>query len=434
MTNEPMISQTLQRTIAPEFKAIDHIALIKPEQIKLNNGCNIFSFNSGDQELVRIEWIFANLRFDPAKPLLNVAVNTMLTEGTSTLSSSQIADRVDFYGAFLQVDYGYDHSQVTLYTLNKHLSSTLPVIKDIITDSVFPEKELETFIRNQQQKLQVSLQKNDILARRAFNKAIYGNTIYGLGAEFDDYKTLQRDDMLWHFKQMYQPSNCNIVVAGKVDKRTLDLLTEAFGSAWTNPTVEANISQPELEPANEHFYFVEKPEAVQSAIRIGLPSINRTHADFPVLQVMNTVLGGYFGSRLMANIREDKGYTYGIGSGISSLNKGAAFFIATEVGTDVCQAAVAEIEKEINLLKTELVSEEELSLVRNYMLGSLLGSLENVMSHADKFKNIYFAGLDYDYYDRYTQVIRSITSEQVMEMANKYLNTDKFYKVIVGKY
>src|SRR5271154_4233751 len=142
----------LQRKAAPEFKAIDHIDLIKPEHIKLDNRCNIFSFNSDDQELVRIEWIFANLRFDPAKPLLNVAVNTMLTEGTSKLSASEIADQVDFYGAFLQVDYGYDHSQVTLYTLNKHLASTLPVIMAVITDSIFPESELETFVRNQQQK------------------------------------------------------------------------------------------------------------------------------------------------------------------------------------------------------------------------------------------------------------------------------------------
>jgi zinc protease len=424
----------IDRQTAPEFKDIDHIELIRPEHIKLDNGCNIFSFNSDDQELVRIEWIFANLRFNPAKPLLNVAVNTMLTEGTSKLSASEIADQVDFYGAFLQVDYGYDHSQVVLYTLNKHLASTLPVIKAVITDSIFPESELETFVRNQQQKLQVSLQKNDIVARRKFNKAIYGNTIYGLGAEFEDYKTLRREDMLAHFKQMYQPSNCTILVAGKVDDTTLDLLTRSFGHEWSNYAIKADPTQPELAPDADHLYFVEKPEALQSAIRMGLPSITRSHPDFPSLQVMNTVLGGYFGSRLMANVREDKGYTYGIGSGASSLNKGGALFIATEVGADVCKAAITEIEKEINILKTELVPQDELSLVRNYMLGSLLGSLENIFSHADKFKNIYFSGLDYNYYDRYTQVIRSSTSEEVRQTANKYLDLNKFYKVIVGKY
>ncbi|MDB5090838.1 MAG: peptidase, partial [Mucilaginibacter sp.] len=143
---------TIDRKQAPEFRAIDNINLLRPAHQKLDNGCNIFCFNSGDQELVRIEWVFGNQRFNPEKPLLNVAVNTMLTEGTGKLTAARIADKVDFYGAFLQVDYGYDNSVVTLYSLNKHLQHTLPVLKDILTDSIFPENELETYIRNQQQK------------------------------------------------------------------------------------------------------------------------------------------------------------------------------------------------------------------------------------------------------------------------------------------
>lgn len=424
----------IDRKLAPDFKAIENIKLIKPEHKKLDNGCNVYCFNSGDQELVRIEWIFNNLRFDEARPLLNMAVNTMLTEGTATLSASEIADKIDFYGAFLQVDYGYENSLVTLYSLNKHLHHTLPVILDVLTNSVFPEKELETFKRNQQQKLQVSLQKNDVVARRDFNKAIYGETIYGLGASFDNYKSLQREDLLAHFKQMYQPSNCTLIVAGKIESETLTLIKDTFDKNWINGPVAADTSQPELKPATEIFYFVEKPDALQSAIRIGLPVINRNHPDFQPLQVLNTVLGGYFGSRLMANIREDKGYTYGIGSGLSSFKQGGAFFIATEVGADVCKAAVGEIEKELELLKTELIPEEELSLVRNFMLGSLLGSLENVFSHADKFKSIYFAGLDYDYYDRYASTVKTTTAVELRDLANKYLNFDQFYKVIVGKY
>ncbi len=428
------MNDTLNRKTAPEFRGIDHIHLVKPEHQQLDNGCNVFCFNSGDQELVRIEWIFYNQRFNPAKPLLNVAVNTMLTEGTSSLTSSQIADKIDFYGAFLQVDYGYDHSQVTLYSLNKHLQHTLPVILDILTDSIFPQKELETFVRNQQQKLQVSLQKNDHVARRVFNKALYGNTLYGLAAEADDYKTLQREDMAAHFKQMYQPANCTLIIAGKIEPDTLKLITSTFDHSWVNSTIKPDIFQPQLHQAAEHFYFVEKPEALQSAIRIGQPIINRAHPDFQELQVLNTVLGGYFGSRLMANIREDKGYTYGIGSGMSSLKYSGALFIATEVGADVCKAAVNEIEKELSILKTELIPVEELSLVRSYMVGSLLGSLENIFSHADKFKNLYFADLGYEYYDHYVDTVKTVSAERLKELANQYLNFDQFYKVIVGKY
>ena len=424
----------VNRKIAPESQPIDHINLLHPEHTKLPNGCNIYCFNSGDAELVRIEWIFSNLRFDPAKPLLNVATNTMLSEGTKTRTAAQIADTIDFYGAFLQNEYGYDNSEVTLFSLNKHLPNTLPIIKDILTNANFPEKELETYIRNQQQKLQVSLQKNDVVARRGFNKALYGDTIYGFAGVADDFKTLQREDMLAHYQQMYQPSNCTIIIAGKIEPETIELLSQIFGEEWTNPVEKADTTQPTIEPSTEHFYFTEKPDALQSAIRMGMPLINRTHPDFPRVQVLNTVLGGYFGSRLMANIREDKGYTYGIGSGMSSLKHAGALFIATEVGADVCKAAVTEIEKEINILKTELIPDEELALVKNYMLGSLLGSLENVFSHADKFKSLFVAGLGYEYYDRYTDVVKTITSDDLLKLANQYLNFDGFYKVIVGKY
>jgi len=425
---------TIDRKTAPEFREIENINLIHPQHQKLANGCNVFCFNSGDQELVRIEWIFGNLRFNPAKPLLNMAVNTMLTEGTKTLSASQIADRIDFYGAFLQVEYGFDNSSVTLFSLNKHLQHTLPVIKDILTNSVFPQNELETFIRNQKQKLQVSLQKNDVVARRLFNKAVYGNTIYGLNADAGTYDALRREDMLQHFAQMYQPANCTMIIAGKIDAGALNLVSDLFDAAWVGNNLPVDTSQPVLAPAAEHFYLNEKPDALQSAIRMGIPAINRTHPDFPALQVLNTVLGGYFGSRLMANIREDKGYTYGIGSGISSLKHGGAIFIATEVGADVCKAAIGEIEKEIRLLQDELIPADELSLVRNFMMGSLLGSLENVFSHADKFKNLYFSGLDYDYYDRYVQTVKSVSAETLKKLAGEYLNFDTFYKIIVGKY
>jgi zinc protease len=423
----------LNRTIAPQFGAIDHINLIEPGHTVLPNGCQVYWFNSGDQELVRMEWIFGNLRFDEANPLLNMATNSMVTNGTSALTATQIADKIDYYGAFLQAEYGYDHSQITLYSLNRHLEHTLPVILDVLTDAQFPENELETFIRNQQQKLQVSLQKNDILARRAFNKAVYGNTIYGQSGEAADYQQLQRADLVAHYKRMYQPANCTLIIAGKVNEATLQQITGAFNS-WTNYSDTANTTQPAIEPLKERLYFIEKPDALQSAIRMGLPMINRTHPDFPAMQVLNTVLGGYFGSRLMANIREDKGYTYGIGSGISSLKDGGAFFIATEVGADVCRNAVDEIEKEINLLKNELIGEEELSLVRNYMQGSLLGSLENVFSHADKFKNVYFSGLTYEYYTRYTDIIKNVTAHDLQKLANQYWDFTSFYKVIVGKY
>lgn len=422
----------IDRTIAPAFRELEQIDLIKAKPIVLSNGLKVFSIDGGEQDLVRIEFIFNNVNYDPEKPLQTYACNTMLNDGTSELSSTEIADKIDFYGAFLQTDYSNDHSTVTLYTLNKHLAHTLPIVKAIISDSQFPQVELDTFIRNHKQKLSVSLEKNDYLSRKTFNKALFGNTIYGFDVLASDYDKLERAHLLSYFKQAYQAKNCTIIVSGKVKGSTISLIDQYFGKDWeeVGNCVPNKFS---FNPGSGKEYYLEREDALQSAIRIGQISINRVHPDFAALQFVNTILGGYFGSRLMANIREDKGYTYGIGSALVSMKNSGYFFIASEVGADVCSSAITEIEKEIKILKEKLVSESELSLVRNYMLGSMLGSLENALSHADKFKNIYFSGLDYDYYSNYIQIIRTIDASKVQGIANKYLNFEAFEKVIVGK-
>jgi predicted Zn-dependent peptidase len=220
-------------------------------------------------------------------------------------------------------------------------------------------------------------------------------------------------------------------MSGKIDDVQLALVNQLFGD-WTG-TAESHSFEVNFTSSAEKLHYTERKDALQSAIRIGMPSINRTHPDFIGLQILNTVLGGYFGSRLMANIREEKGYTYGIGSGIASLQHAGYFFIGTEVGVDVTQNTLTEIEKEVNTLKTELIPQQELALVKNYLMGSLLGSLENAFSHADKFKNLHFYGLDYSYYDRYIETVKNINPNELMALANKYWDYDSFYKIVVGK-
>jgi zinc protease len=422
----------IDRALAPEFKEVENIDLLKAKPLVLANGIKVFSVDGGEQDLVRIEFIFSNINYDPKKPLQTFATNTMLNDGTSELSSTEIADKIDYYGAFLQTEYANDHSTVTLFTLNKHLASTLPIVKVIISDSQFPQVELDTLIRNQKQKLSVSLEKNDFLSRKTFSNVLFGDTLYGHDISASDYDQLDRAQLLNYFKEAYQAKNCTVIVSGKVKESTISLIDQHFGRDWDN-TSDFKENKFEFEKGAGREHYLEREDALQSAIRIGQVSINRTHPDFASLQVVNTIFGGYFGSRLMANIREDKGFTYGIGSALVSMKNAGYFFIASEVGADVCSAAMTEIEKEITFLKEQEVSEGELSLVRNYMLGSMLGSLENSLSHADKFKNIYFSGLDYDYYTTYIDTVRNIKPAEIQAIANKYLNFDSFEKVIVGK-
>lgn len=422
----------IDRTLAPAFGQVEKIELIKPQPIVLGNGLKVFTINGGEQDLVRIEFIFENIAYDASKPLQSYATNTMLNDGTSELSSSEIADKIDYFGAFLQTDFSNDQSSVTLYSLNKHLPATLPIVKAIISDSIFPQVELDTFVRNQKQKLSVNLEKNDFLSRKIFNSVLFGNTLYGYDTRAEDYDRLTRVQLQEYFSIAYQPENCTVVVSGKVTDEALKNIDELFGNSWTGgKNINPNTFNFYSGDGKEH--YVEKADALQSAIRLGNVAINRSHSDFPGMQVLNTILGGYFGSRLMANIREDKGYTYGIGSALVSMKNAGYFFIASEVGVDVCTSALDEIHKEIEILKKETVSGQELDLVRNYMLGSMLGGLENSMSHADKFKNIYFSGLGYEYYRDYINTVRTITPEELRALANRYLNWDSLEKIIVGK-
>lgn len=423
----------LNRAIAPEAKPIGDIHLKSPQVLAFKNGLPVYVFHSPDQELVRIEWIFNNVFNEDENPLLNSALSALLKEGTKNYNSAEIADKVDFYGAFLMPEYGFDITSLTLYTLNKHSNVLLPLIKEILTESVLPQKELDTYLRNNKQKLQVSLQKNDYLARRTYYNHVFGSeNRYGKTPSLEEYDLISRDALIDLYHNQFTPSNCRLIVSGNVSESLLQELSQYFGDQWV-ATDEAPLTKPNLTADTGQLIYDERAEALQSAIRIGIPNINRNHVDYPALQFVNTLLGGFFGSRLMRNIREEKGYTYSIGSAVGSLKYAGFLTIATEVGVDVTDATLTEIEKEIEILRTELATVEELDLVKNYLSGSMLGSLESIFSHADKFKNVLLANMDLTYYDHYMHEINAMTPEKVREIAIQYFDYSKMIKIVVGK-
>ena len=180
--------------------------------------------------------------------------------------------------------------------------------------------------------------------------------------------------------------------------------------------------------------YEEKPGAIQSGIRIGrVLNVKYGSNEFFKLQIINTILGGYFGSRLMSNIREDKGYTYGIGSAVVSMEDAIFFFISAEVGADVTNETLQEVYFELNRLCDDLVPKEELVMVKNYMLGSMLKSSDGPFSMADKYKSVYLKGEDLSFYDRYISMINKVTSEELLTVAKKYFNPEEMLEVVVGK-
>lgn len=421
------------RTTSPQAHQIQGMTLVVPKEYVSDNGLRIFVFESDDQDLVKAEFVFQNIFDTDENALKNSAMSALLKEGTSTLSSAQIAEKIDYYGAYLIPEYSFDYMSLSLYTLSKYVPDVLPILWDVLNRATMPDQELATHVRNNKQSLQISLEKNDFIARRAFYKALFGDNRYGQFVTAELLDMLKRTELLELYEKQIRPDNCVLFLSGNVTQDTLNEILRLFGNEWSADYPKYDIFAPSFTAQNKNTMHIDKPDSLQSAIRIGSSTISRQHEDYPALQFVNTLFGGYFGSRLMQNIREDKGYTYGIGSSISSLKYTGLWTLSTQVGTEVTQATLQEIRKELDILHQELASQKEIELVQNYLLGAMLGSLESIFSHADKFKAVYLSGMPLSYYSYYTEVIKSMDAKQVKDTAQRYFDLDNALEVVVGK-
>ena len=431
--------QTIDRTITPEINLfnteLEGINLIKPKVFSLNNNIQIYQFNVGEQYVVKIEFIFAAGSCFQDKNLTASFTNQLLTEGTVNYKSEKISEVLDYYGAFLEKEVDRDYASIIVYVLRKHLNSILPIIEEVIKSPVFPEEELSILLNKQRSQFIINTQKVMFIARSKFTEFIYGEDHpYGRNSKLEDYDNVKREDVVDFYNKHYHSNNCKVIVAGKVDQDLINSLNTHFGSeSWGQKDIQSSIIDYNVNNLNSKKNFIDKEDSVQSAIRIGKVLFNMHNQDYVKLHILNTVLGGYFGSRLMKNIREDKGFTYGIGSAIIPLKNSAYFFISAETGSDVTFQAVEEIYKELNKLKEQPISLEELYLVKNYKTGEIMRSLDGPFAISDLTKLTIQYDLDADYFSRYISVIRNITSSELQELAVKYFNENNLFELIVGK-
>ncbi|MCF8284608.1 MAG: insulinase family protein [Sphingobacteriales bacterium] len=421
----------INRTEAPQAFPLNTVQLLKAKPVTLANGLLVYTVDGADEEVIRLEIVFTSGMRAEHKKLVATATNYLLNAGTANMTSAEIMEKLDFYGAFYQHDNQLDRCSVSLYTLKKYFEETLTIFAEFIQKPTFPEEELETYIKNSIQRFEINNAKNDFRARREFHKTLFGEHPYGRKVEVDDFDELTREDIVAYHKEHYALHNAKFILSGNFNSYELNALQKAF---YTFSSQEkSNIQYPKVNPVNPVIFFEERAEALQSAIRIGKQFVLKTHPDYIQLSILTTVLGGYFGSRLMTNIREDKGYTYGIGAGIYPLLDTSFFYIATEVGVDVTQKALDEIYSEIHRLTKEYIPDEELQLVKNYLKGAYIGSIENIFSHADKFKSIDLYDLDYGYYERYFKIIDETTSERLLQLAKEYFQRNTLTEVVIGK-
>ncbi len=425
----------LDRTLAPAFKTIEKIDVEHVQHRKLDNGISLYSLSAGSQELTKLEFIFkAGMFFQPAT-LIASTTNTLLESGTRNYTADQLSSGIDFYGSFLEFQVDQDYASITLFSLNKYLEDSLKFVEEVIKYPVFPEDEFKIHVANKKQKHSINSQKVNVLARRKFVELLFGEKHpYGVDVKETDFDRLNISELKDFFSRYYTSQNCTIIASGKLPETLLNTLNQHFGtSAWGNASPVIKTESYQVNTTSVPKNFIEKDGAIQSAVRVGRILFNKTHPDYFKFQVLNTILGGYFGSRLMANIREDKGYTYGIGSGLNNLVHNGYFFISTEVGADVTNQTLAEIYKELKLLREDLVRDEELETVRNYILGNFLRSVDGPFALADKFKSVWEFGLDYSFFDNYFHAVKTVTANELRDLANKYLQEKDLIECVAGK-
>lgn len=417
------------RSKAPELKISEKIHLNNPIQVFSENGWPVYIFNEPTYEVTHIDIVFGCGIEASGNFLTATAMAYLLDSGTTNRSSFQIAEIFESHGAVFSAECHASSSVVSISSLTKHLKKLLPVISEIILTPNFPEDELEVYKARAAQRISVERNKVNYLARKAFNRLLFGsNSVFGFEEKPEDYKSLNREELSDFHKKEFLNSGMAVFIAGKADSGTVNeimaLLPRLNGFT-------AGIRKPLYQSSAERQLHIGKEETVQTAIRIGRPFYDRTHPDFIPFSILNSILGGYFGSRLMANIREDKGYTYGINSVLQNLPGVSSFFITTEVGKSVTDEAISEIYKELERLK-EPVGEEELSLVQNYLYGNFQRAINGPIQLSKVYRNLFLSGLDFSFHKRYLHTLASIRPAELASLAKKYFNKDDFYQVTVG--
>jgi len=425
----------LNRTIAPPIKDAVEFELVLPPYQKhtLKNGIEVYMVDLGNVDAMMINWIFDAGNSYEKKHGVAAAVSSLLKNGTSKRSAFQINEHFEYYGAYLNRSSQHETAEITLHCLNKYVAELLPVVAELVTDSVFPQEELDIYKKNSQQRLQVSLKKSDFVAGRLIEAYLYGEEHpYGKYSRMEDYQQLQRGDLVDFYNAFYQKGACRIIVSGKLPADLVSLLDRWFGELPLRVPGGQPPSFP-IKPAGgpRKYNVVNDPNGVQGSIRIARNFPNRHHPDFQRVQVLNNVFGGYFGSRLMANIREEKGYTYGIYSYLMNNIQESGLMISTEAGKEVCAAAIQEVYNEMESLRDEPIDDEELQMARNFAIGTVLGDLDGPFHVAGRWKNIILNGLGSDYFEKSIEIVKTITPEELQALAKTYLNPEDFYELVV---
>lgn len=420
----------LDRSVAPQYSKVTKINFKKAESIHLDNGIPLHYIKLGSQPVLKAEIIIPAGKWYERKNGLAYFTSQMLSEGTKAKSSAEISEALEMYGAQLDINAGNDYIMITLYTLSKYFENLVNILYEILYEPSFPSSEFKKLVKRQISHLRIQNNKNNYLASKYFREALFGKSHpYGYYPTEEAIKKLNQSDLIEYHRSSILNSNIEIILSGNVLEKHINLVNKKFPLSESNG-ISDFLSFKSI-PGKKDLSF-DREGSLQTSLRIGKKIMNKKDPDYHKLTITTTLLGGFFGSRLMKNIREDKGFSYGINANIVNFIKDSFFVIATDVKKELRDEAINEIKKEVQKLRSEPPEEAELELVKNYITGSFQGDVNTPFQLAEKFKSIYLHGLNYDFYDTFFETIQKITPDDITDMTQKYLDPASFTIVKAG--
>jgi predicted Zn-dependent peptidase len=422
---------SLDRSKAPIIKSIDNIS-IPPYSIRqLSNGIKIVELNQGNQEVMVFEIFFKAGRSTESIKLVSRAVSSLLKEGSKSYRSEEVAAKIDYYGASIKTASNMDFIYISLHTLSKHFIHILPIISEMVYLPSFDEDEIRKFINLNIERLKEELTKNEVIAYRTLTENIFGTKhVYGYNSEIDDYKNLNPSAIFNHWDQTMGSDNCTIFVSGHITSQASQAIEYHFStlkkSALITPyepcLIDPHHKRISVVTANQH----------QASLKIGRRLFDKLHPDNAGVFLLNTILGGYFGSRLMTNIREDKGYTYDIHSSIDQMIYDGYFSISSETAPEYLEPVIDAIYNEIRQLQHVKIPKEELSMVKNYLMGNFMNLLDGPLNAMSFIKSMVLTDQNEADFNMFVDKLLHTTADDLLRLANIYLQPKDMIEVIVG--
>ncbi len=408
-------------------------ALALPSQEVMRNGVSLYRLGGSNNGAVRLDILFKGGYGVQEKPLQAMFVNRMLREGAGSLSAAEISQKLDYYGAWIDMYSSQGCNHITLYTLSKHFIPLLGLLETMVKNPTFPEENLETTKRNNKSFYMINSRKVDVVSQRYFEHSLWGegHPLAHIVVP-EDYDSITVDDLWSYYRMVYASCNCSIFIAGTFDDSMINAVAAAFGcEEWGAGEPVGNILLPPAATIYGRRNIVVK-DTMQSAVKIGFMAMDSSHPDFHRFRVLSVLFGGYFGSRLMSNIREENGYTYHISAELDAYGNGNSFMISSEAANEYVEPLIVEVKREIRRLLEEPVPEAEVELVRNYIMGELCREYEGLSAKSEVFINAWLSGEKFSSVNDYINTVQSVGAAELREVARKYLSTGNMIEIVAG--